>query len=770
MKEQVYSKDDLIRDVVPESYQSKYGRHDRYMEIYCSLDSETVMITDGKDHYTSQVFFSICVEDKGMIFPNHNFKELFETLDYLIDNLTYNGILAIYVHNLGFDSSFWLYELLKEREGGRWLSNVFITPSRVVISFRYKGKIEFRNSLALTGLSLDDSVIEYIGKDSEYRKTKDWDYNKLRCANTDLNKEEQEYALIDAYAVVEIIKTIARMNGKYVDGKLIQPLSIADMPSTRTSFVKRDMYKFLYKNLRSESKMRKSDVARMRIMLDRAKAIMFPATKEGLHNLEMVHDSYIGGLSDNNPYYTNCYVENPGSWDQTSQYPKQLVTNPFPSSAMVNCQEKDINKILKMCDFQSKEDEIRGIRKGAILKVTFKNFRCKNTPIPLFAIDKRCDVDKDIMTSGKRVIHGKYITRTLCDVDLVNFVNTYDYEECIVHECKMFDMSPVPELIARYVLNSYSQKTMYKNDDEHKITYELRKIATNSITGIISEYPLYDSIDLDENGLAVKTILTDEEKIEILEKYNKNMEKVGMCLYMWAPYITAYSRKDLYSVMIDIGEDAIFCDTDSVKFENRDKYDHIFLEWNKINEKRLKMCGWNWFGFTEQQISELMMPCDIHGEIHPIGNWENETFNKRGRLVGVISKRAKCYMLVYEKDNVKDYKFVIAGIQGDNVAKYARHCIQENLFNIKDEIEFFEQEEILIPKEFSGKLRVERFFNQPVYKYTDYQGHKAIMLNRTGTHLIPQEFTIKSKDIDDKSLLDYIFGINEMDVFLGNFG
>lgn len=781
-KRQVFTKEELLEGITACSFESSIGRHETFIELYCSLDSETVRIERNNENYSTPVCFQICIEDRGFIV--RTMRQLFITLDYIKEKLTKehtdkNGkivadkILVIYVHNLGFDSSFWLWDLLRQREDEeRWLSRAFITPSNIVVSFRYKRTIEFRNSQALTGLSLDESVKEFLGKNSEYRKLGSWDYNKLRSPLSKLTQEEQDYALMDVYSIVEIIKAIAILHGKYnKEGKLIEPLKIADIPATRTSFVKREMRDYLYKGARSEGNLRPASNARMRIMYERAKSIQFEATEEGLHNLELVHDAYLGGLVDNNPYYSNVLVENVGSWDQTSQYPKQLVTKPFPCSQLRDIPVKGltIEKILEMCDYKNDEDRRLGLKLGAFVRITFKGFSCRKTPVPLFAVSK--DEADGMMACGRRILYGEEITRTLCDADLRNFVKTYKCEEYVIHECKVCDMSPVPEIFARYILSSYSQKTQYKHDKSHKVTYELRKIATNSITGIISEYPLYDDIELNELGLPTTRPLTHEEKLEQLKKNNSRFEKVSMCLYMWAPYITAYAREDLYNMMLVVGKDTVFCDTDSIKFTNRDKWDKYFLKENKRNEINLKMCGWHWFGFTEKQIMSLMTPCDINGEIHPIGNWENEGYDlERGELVGIISKRAKCYMLIYELDGKRNYKYVISGVAGNKVGEYAKHCIKENLFNIKDEIEFFLREYIVIPKEFSGKLRVERFFRQKKFDYVDYQGNKWVAYNRTGTHLIPQEFSINSKDIDEKMVLDYLFKMKPLDFKVGKFG
>ena len=781
MKKQVFSKEELIEGIKACSFESNTGRHEIFVELICSLDSETVRIDHDNECHSTPVCFQICIEDKGLII--RTLRQLFITLDFLKETFTSeskdkNGeivadqILVIYVHNLGFDSSFWLYDLLKKRDDEeRWLSRTFITPSNIIVSFRYRRTIEFRNSQALTGLSLDESVKEFLGKDSEYRKRGSWDYDKLRSPLSTLDKDEQDYALVDVYAIVEIIKAIAVLHGKYdKQGNLIFPLKIADIPATRTSFIKREMRDYLYKGVRNENNLRPAANSRMRQMYERAISIRFEGNEEGLHNLELIHDAYIGGLVDNNPYYSNTLVTNIGSRDMTSQYPKQFVTKPFPSSQMVDVPVNNLTleNIIDFCEYQSDDDKRLGLRLGAVVKVTLRGISCKKTPVPLFAVSK--DEADGMMSCGRRVLYGEEITRTLVDPDLRNLLKTYDVESYTIHECKVYEMSPVPEIFARYILKSYSEKTKFKNDIAHKVAYNLRKIATNSITGIVSEYPLYDDIDMDEMGLPIKIALTHEEKLEQLKKNNGRFEKASMCLYMWAPYITAYAREDLYEMMMPIGRDTVFCDTDSIKFANAHKWDKLFDKSNSKNELHLKMCGWHWFGFTEKMISDLMMPCDINGEIHPIGNWESETFDyDRGKLIGAISKRAKCYMLIYEKEGKKNYKFVISGISGDNVGKYAKYCIQQNLFNIKDEEGFFLQQEIVIPKEWSGKLRVERFFKQSKYEYIDYQGNKWVMYNRTGTHLIPQEFSINSKEIDLNMVMKYLAGIEPITIPIGRF-
>lgn len=79
--------------------------------------------------------------------------------------------------------------------------------------------------------------------------------------------------------------------------------------------------------------------------------------------------------------------------------------------------------------------------------------------------------------------------------------------------------------------------------------------------------------------------------------------------YQWGIYVTAHARKQLQDMLDVVGMDAVYCDTDSIKFLHPDVHIPEFEAKNKILEKRA----------IDHDIPAF---CDVGDNRYILGVWE----------------------------------------------------------------------------------------------------------------------------------------------------
>ena len=135
-----------------------------------------------------------------------------------------------------------------------------------------------------------------------------------------------------------------------------------------------------------------------------------------------------------------------------------------------------------------------------------------------------------------------------------------------------------------------------------------------------------------------------------------NTDKGRFLYYPWGVVVTALARKNLWSGILELGNDYIYSDTDSVKFTNYEKHKNYFKRYNDdITDQLKRMCELK--GFDYQDLA----PKTVKGVEKPLGVWDDDGFYTYFKTLG-----AKRY-IVYEHGELKT---TIAGLGKKAGAKY----------------------------------------------------------------------------------------------------
>lgn len=766
-------------------------------EIIMAYDSETaqddVIEYDDKNrpfenHYACQISHQLCIEDRGILV--RTVEEFLSLLDYMYDHLCRyvewtddNGNIhyqrdqiIIYVHNLDYDLTFLLYEFLKNK------TDEFVIKSSYSM-FEYKHCIVFKDSKNLLGHGLDVSIKEYLGDDSPFRKRYGkWDYDVLRSPLYELSDDEIEYAMVDVFALIEILRVIIKNNNT--------PYS--QLPVTKSTFVGRRMYRDLLGGKKMNPDKLNRDYKRY---------------YDKIHELNLDYDllmqakeAYYGGVSFTHPLYADEYVEDPGDDDLSSEYPRSLVAQLFPMTEPIrNNKIKTIEQLEKWFEYFPGHEGRKDRRGGFIAKFIFHGYKSKpEYPIPfLFSYDQieRGDIEaRRYILTGNRLYKAERLTVYLCDVDYDIVKKTATWESVDVDKVVTYELAPLPKSLVKLILECYRDKTVLKGVLGEEVRYMDSKIFVNTIYGKQGQFPVNDKYVPDALGHPVKVITTKEEKEMQLKESNEKFSRTTY--YLWGVYTASYGHKFLYNGMQIVKDDVRFCDTDSVKYANREKYREAFDDYNRQNEEWLRFTGKYWYDFTDEEINELYFPISKDGECHPIGNWDTEIYDKKmGIMIGAISKRSKCYVMFFKNEEGEiDMKFTCAGIAKSAIKAYclvtickneeevySKGIFDKNKINqvkqdaIKREVGKFRVEDKdgnldyiksvtkffkaspAIPPEFTNKMTKLVNYEQKPHKYVDAQGHEYEMTNTTAVYLVPCGFKLNSMDVSD-ALEEFLSG------------
>ena len=597
--------------------------------------------------------------------------------------------IVIYVHNLSFEFH-WIFTHL-------YLTKVFARKAHHPI-YAECDNIIFRCSYFLTNQSLKD-----LASSRGYTEKENYDYSLIRHYATVLTPDEISYALVDVKILVEFIDDEIERNGK-----------VQSIPLTSTGYVRRYCINYISEHTNFSSY--RSQV--QQIIPDE---IIFG----------MLHKAFAGGFTHANYKYVDVALEDVHCFDRTSYYPSMMCTKRFPRG------------------FRKAKPEKLHLYNGMaqLMQVNFTELKAK-TSHSIISLHK-CEIsekEKSIIDNG-RVRYATSLRTTITDLDLEVIRKFYTFERMEIEVLYVAKYDYLPRELIMSVLELYQNKTTLKGVVGQEKLYMLAKALLNAVYGMSVTNPLNDDIIFDGEEWSKVQINTEEG----LEKYRNGYNL--FTAYQWGVWVTAWARHDLLMNVYEIGDDARYSDTDSIKFVGN--HFDVFERANKITiseiEKVIKYYKLN---------RELFYPKNIKGMEMPLGVWDREADYKYFKTLG-----AKRYCFSYTdeyfekvKDDLKtDINFfvTVSGISKTKAKEYIMRLADKNdesPFNLFGYEKYMKKYDFLtIPAEYTGKLA--SYYSKPddafKMELTDYQGNKVFIFERSFINLsaVPFQFNL-SDDFD----------------------
>ena len=548
----------------------------RILDVYSAFDIETSTVWLNEDHSLYDVHSFMYVwqfQIEEYTVKGRTWQEFFIWLDTLktaIDRireekkLSVNPLLVVWVHNLAYEFQ-WLSGLYPFTN-----DEVFFRDVRKPIYCRMFETFELRCSYIQSNMSLS-ALCKQTGVKQKLSGQK-YDYDKIRYPWTPLSEFEEEYTTVDVESLVKAMKYRVSRGGD----------NLQTVPLTSTGYVRRECKEALkdyFLDLRE----------------------LKPAEKE----YRLLRKAFRGGNTHANRYYVDKIIDNVYSYDISSSYPTQQLTQLFPIRPF---KWLDINQRTPKRRVQRVLQFI-GLGYAVVATYQFKNLRLKNhrEPIPYISLS-RCQAmgtdDMEMILDNGRILECGYIEISLTEIDLQIVLDQYQFDSMDVIEAMVSQKDYLPEQYRKVIQNYYNKKTALKGDDSEdgKYMYMKSKNMLNAVYGMSATDPVHQDIFYKDGDYKVSTYedFTQDELLKLL--------KNASFPYQWGVYTTALARKQLQDAIKLCGDRIVYCDTDSVKVIGD-------IDISRLNIK-----------LKEKAIQSKAYADDMNGNRHYIGLFEADGY------------------------------------------------------------------------------------------------------------------------------------------------
>ena len=659
-----------------------------YINLECSFDIETTSMNINDEKVAFMYIWTFGIKDDRYIYYGRTWEELMQFLELVQDTfkLDEDRNLVCFIHNLGYEFQFM-------RKYFTW-EDVFSIDERKPLKALCSLGIEFRDSYLLSGYSLS-KLADNLQKHT-IKKLDDFDYKKIRHYETPLTDLEMLYCRNDVLILLY-----------YINEQIEIYKDITKIPLTNTGRVRKYVRDLCYFSSKDHKKASKGKYTQYRNLIN-------DLTLDD-ESYKMLKRCFMGGFTHSNGKYTDKIIDDVTSIDFTSSYPAVMLTELFPMSKPIPVTPDEYN---------TKEKYLRLAGKyNLMFNVKFENLQAKFHNENYLSKSKCYLVVGEVENNG-RIFRADSLTTTITEVDFEIISKCYSWDNMYIDNMYKFAKAYLPKPILQSIINLYKDKTELKGVKGEEVEYMLSKGMLNSIYGMT-----VTDIIRDEIVYTTDWGVTPADVDEQIEEYNN--KKSRFLYYPWGVWVTAYARRNLWTGIININEDYIYSDTDSIKLKNYDKHKKYIENYNNIVIKKLEeMCLQNNFNFEDLE------PKTNNGVKKLIGIWDFDGSYSRFKTLG-----AKRYLVEYK--DTKDLEITVAGLGKQSGMDYMkRYCNYDNT----KVFEMFTNE-LYIPKGETGKSTHTYIDKEHTFTCTDFLGNVTKIETLSGIHLEDCDFTLSISEM-----------------------
>lgn len=593
-----------------------------YYEVPASYDIETSSFRSNGEavNITYAHIFNI----DGYIFKGETWQDMHYAFNAIKDALgiSYFKRLVIYVHNLSYE-----FQFIKNHFE---FASVFNNGGdRKTLTAVTVDGIEFRCSYMLAGASLAQ-VAKNLMKHDIKKMNGDLDYSLIRTPETPITEEEEQYMINDVVIVEYYIRECMQEEG-----------GITKIPLTNTGRARKYTLKQTRQNKNERVRRAYGDlISQLTIDKDEYKAL---------------RHAFAGGFTHANITNVKTTMHNVTAYDFASSYPARMISYKYPMSKGEEYKVK------------TKEDFYEQLSKYCCL-FYIRLEGLNRTANEAYISASKTLASEHVTINNGRVESAEYVELWITEVDLKSIMLSYDVDNFNVYKLYRYKRGYLPSVFVESIIKLYEDKTMLKGVKGREDDYNRSKALVNSLYGMSVQDIIQDEFNWhDDLKESIKESADIGDKID---KYNKSRKR--FLSYPWGVWITAYARHDLFKDVVKLGNDYVYCDTDSIYLTNAEDHKELFDQSNKEFITELKKAAKH-HGFDFERLS----PKDINGNNHTIGIWNLDGEYKRFKTLG-----AKRYIVEDQNDNIN---ITVSGINKSSAVPYLKETYGERIFEEFDE-------------------------------------------------------------------------------------
>lgn len=568
-----------------------------------TFDIESTTINDPERPYGFMYHWQACIS--GHCVYARTWEDFKRFLTDLINTLhpSEECPYIIFIHNLSFEFQ-WIRQLLDEETFGEM--EVFAPQRRKPLTVRLSCGLEFRCSYKLTNMSLYKFTTTEYG--NNYIKSDgDLDYSITRYPDTPLTDLEYSYCMNDVFALYHAIHAKLRNDGD----------TLLTLPLTSTAYVRRDCRK----RCRADKNYRKIFT----------RNVMSPAV------YTLLKEAGRGGDTGANRYLAGAVISDVDSFDVTSSYPYQLLTQKFPTSRFYLYSDSvTLEELDTLCE-----------EKAVLFRVGFGNIRIKPDSVDAYLPTSKALSLLEYRQANGRLLRAKEAIYTITEIDWVIIKDLYEWDTLYLGEVYTAKKDYLPQPIRDTVYDYFKKKCelailrdQYDENTEqyayYNYLYAKMKNKLNGIFGMCYTDPVRDVNTIDKEGnWSTEKADVKEALEEFYDSYN------SFLVYAWGVWTTAHARNHLQKLLHLTGEQTIYWDTDSSKAHITPD---ILTSIHEANRTIQKLC------ISHGAYYEHGNPSDADYKIFYLGVYEHET--SKGSYKEFKTLGAKKYAYTDAKNNL----------------------------------------------------------------------------------------------------------------------
>ena len=708
--------DEVIKQVRPFFRFADNNQSIKYFDVPCSFDIETSSFfrsTGKPEEEKVAIMYEWTFGIFGLVIVGRTWDEyeyMIERIRVLLD-LNDNKRLICGVHNLGHE-----FQYIRQRFSWK---KVFSIKPRTPIYALDSGGIEYRCTLLLSGYRLEKLADEL--KTYKIKKlVGSLDYDKIRHSATPLTKKELAYCVNDVKIVMA-----------YIAEKIEQDENIANIPLTKTGYVRNYCRQTCFYEV---DKPRKQSFKRSRYME------VMKGLRLTVDEYKQLKRAFQGGFTHANPFYSRKVMEDVTSYDFTSSYPAVMLSEKFPMSSsekieITSSEELERNLKLYFCVF---DIDFFGLKPLFLSDNYISESRCwsKST--------------KNIDVNNGRIVSAEHISTTLTDIDFTIIRRLYTWDKIRIYNFRRYKKGYLPTDFVKAILKLYRDKTVLKGVDGKEVEYMNTKEMCNSAYGMTVMDVVRDEIVYDNfRGWLTSEDLPPVDYEKQITKYNNNRGR--FLFYPWGVAVTAYARRNLWTGIIEFGEDYLYSDTDSIKVKNPEKHRTYIEEYNRRITEQLKT-AMKYHGIDENEVE----PKTIKGVKKPLGVWDFDGHYSRFKTLG-----AKRYLVEYSDDKRNEEKkrgTINITVSGLNKQKCVPYMLKKAKNDIDKVFKAFD-DELYIPANYTGKLTHTYIDDERSGVVIDYRGTPGEYCEKSSVHLYKSDYSLSISE----EYVNYLLGIEDIE-------